>query len=191
MLEFIQDLDLQILNAIHEDMSCGFLDAAMPVITSLGNAGLIFFAAAGLMLFFRAYRRCGVNILLVMAAGAVIANLLLKPLIARERPCWLNEEVQLLIAVPQDFSFPSGHTLHAFAVAAVIFAYDRRIGIPALIFAAVMGFSRLYLYVHFPSDVLCGALLGIALAAGGYFLLRHITKKFPRLAELLPEREKR
>ena len=188
-MEIIQSFDQSVLDWIQANLSCGFMDGFMPAVSALANAGIIFFAAAGIMLFFRNYRRCAVNILICMAVAAVVANLIMKPLIARDRPCWLNEEIQLLVAVPQDFSFPSGHTLHSFMVATVIFMYDRRIGIPSFVLAALIGFSRLYLYVHFPTDVLCGALLGVAFAVGGYYLLRFVLKKLPKLSRYLPERE--
>ena len=187
-MEIIQNIDQTILDLIHKELTCCFLDAVMPFVSALANAGIIFFAAAGIMMFFRNYRRCAVNILMCMAVAAVVANLILKPLIARERPCWINEEIQLLVAVPQDYSFPSGHTLHSFMVATVIMMYDKRIGIPSLVLAALIGFSRLYLYVHFPTDVLCGALLGVAFAVGGYYLLRFALKKLPKLSRYLPER---
>ena len=189
MTEYIQSIDWAILNYVQAELKCPFLDFAMPVISSVANAGIIFFVAAGVMLFFKNYRRCSVNILLCLAIGAVIANLILKPLIARKRPCWVNEEIELLVSVPQDFSFPSGHTLHSFMVAAVIFMYDKRIGIPALILAVIIAFSRLYLYVHFPSDVLCGALLGVVIAVCGYYLTKLVISKNQKLSVLLPERK--
>lgn len=182
---FIQELDWAILNTIRQDMTCPALDVLMPLVSALANAGLIFFAAAGIMLFFRSKRICAVNILIFLALGAVLANLIIKPLVARDRPCWIMEDIPLLIAVPHDFSFPSGHTLHSVGVALVIFLYDKRIGIPSLILAALIAFSRLYLFVHFPSDVLGGALIGAALAVGTYYLTKLMLKKIPKLAEKL------
>ena len=123
----------------------------------------------------------------LVAVAAVVANLILKPLIARERPCWSNEDVELLVAMPQDFSFPSGHTLHSVMVAVVIFMYDKRIGSLAIIMAVLISFSRLYLYVHFPSDVLCGALLGTVFSVAGYYLTKFIVSKSEKLQELFPE----
>lgn len=187
MPEFIQNLDWAVLNWIQKDMTSPLMDAIMFTVTSLANGGIIFFITAGIMLLIKKYRRCGANILLCMAIGAVVANLILKPLIARERPCWSNEDVELLVAMPQDFSFPSGHTLHSVMVAVVIFMYDKRIGSLAIIMAVLISFSRLYLYVHFPSDVLCGALLGAAFAVAGYYLIKLIVSKSEKLQELFPE----
>ena len=180
MTEQIQAFDFAILDGIQNSLACDFLDVLMPLISFLGNGGLIYFLTAGVMLIFRRYRACGVNILLFMAIGAVAASLILKPLIARDRPCWINEAHEMLVAVPQDFSFPSGHTLHAFGLATVAMFYDKRIGIPALIFAVLMGFSRMYLYVHFPTDVLCGAILGVSLALGTVALARVLFKSLSK-----------
>ena len=83
---------------------------------------------------------------------------------ARERPCWIDPAVQLLIENPGDFSFPSGHTMASFEAAVSILLYNRRWGAAALVLAALIAFSRLYLFVHFPSDVLTGLVLGVVIA---------------------------
>jgi undecaprenyl-diphosphatase len=83
---------------------------------------------------------------------------------ARIRPCDINTAISLLISRPLDYSFPSGHTMSSFAAAMVLFLTNKKIGIPALILAAFISLSRLYLYVHFPTDVLAGAVLGILFA---------------------------
>ena len=90
-------------------------------------------------------------------------NACLKNLIARPRPCWLDSSVQLLIANPADYSFPSGHTLSSVIGATGLTKTNRRFGYAAIPLAALIAFSRLYLYVHFPSDVLAAAVLGVAL----------------------------
>ena len=92
--------------------------------------------------------------------GVLVGNVALKNLIARPRPCWV-ESVPLLIASPTDYSFPSGHTLSSAIAATILTKTDRRFGYAAIPLAALIAFSRLYLYVHWPSDVLAGALLGI------------------------------
>ena len=94
-----------------------------------------------------------------LAAGVLVGNVCLKNLIARPRPCWL-ESVPLLIGNPTDYSFPSGHTLSSVIGAFMLTAANRRFGILAIPLAALIGFSRLYLYVHFPSDVLASVVIG-------------------------------
>ena len=161
IMQTITNIDLRLLNWIHEHLACSFLDFLMPKITFLGNGGLIWIAAAIIMIFFKKYRKIGIMIGTGLSAGVIIGNILLKNLIARERPCWINETVQMLISTPQDYSFPSGHTLSSFVAATIIMHSDRRMGIAAYVFASIIAFSRLYLYVHFPTDILAGALLGI------------------------------
>ena len=91
----------------------------------------------------------------------VCCNLVLKPLVARVRPCDINTAVQLLIARPDDFSFPSGHTGASFAAVSALCASGNRLWIPSLILAVLIAFSRLYLYVHYLTDILAGAVIGI------------------------------
>lgn len=142
------------------------LDIFFRTVTWFGKDFWILLGIA--LLFFRRTRVCGVCVLISLAAGALITNVTLKPLAARERPCWINDTVQLLVANPRDYSFPSGHSQASFASAAAIFQNHRKWGIAALLLAALIAFSRLYLYVHFPTDVLAGMAIGIAIgtAAG-------------------------
>lgn len=161
VMSVMTDIDFAVLDYIHEHLSCGFLDLIMPKITFLGNAGLIWIIASGAMLISRKYRRNGAELAVSLVGCVVIGNLLLKNLIARSRPCWINETVDMLIAVPNDYSFPSGHTMSSFAAAAVIMHKDKKQGIAAYILASLIAFSRLYLYVHFPTDVVAGAVIGI------------------------------
>ena len=91
----------------------------------------------------------------------LFGNLLLKNIVARDRPCWIRPLNDMLVSIPGDYSFPSGHSMVSFACAVILFHYDRRIGIPALFLAGAIALSRLYVYVHFPTDVLLGTLIGI------------------------------
>lgn len=123
----------------------------------------------GLAAVLQKYRRYGILLLLGLAAGVLAGNLFLKNLIARPRPCWLDSTVQLLIQSPSDYSFPSGHTLSSTIAAAILTSADRRFGYAAIPLAVLIAFSRLYLYVHFPSDVIGAACIGLLLA---YAVLR-------------------
>lgn len=93
----------------------------------------------------------------------LIGNLFLKPVVARVRPFDINTAIDILIKKPLDFSFPSGHTMSSFAAATVLIYMDKKIGAISLILATIIGFSRLYLYVHYPSDVVIGLLIGVLL----------------------------
>ncbi len=162
MSEKIQSLDFLIIDAIQEHLRCDFLDAVIPVMTHFGI--IIWIAVALLFMCLRKYRECGFSMGAGMIMGLLVGNLILKNLIARDRPCWINDTIQLLIEVPDDFSFPSGHTLASFIAAIVIFRHDKKLGIPALLLACFMSFTRLYLYVHFPTDILGGIILAIIIA---------------------------
>ena len=158
-------------------MRCGFLDTVMPFISNLGNSGFIWILTAVVLLITKKYRLTGLAMLIAMLMGLLIGNLTLKLLIARIRPCDVNTAVELLIPRPKDYFFPSGHTLSSFAAAAAIFCGNKRIGIFALIFAAIMAFSRLYLYVHYPSDILAGIIIGVALGIFAHKITNIIKNK--------------
>ena len=162
-MQTITNIDFEMLNYIHEHFSCSILDFLMPKITFLGNGGLIWIITAIVMMSLRKYRKTGIVIGTALILCGITGNILLKNLIARERPCWLNETVQMLISIPKDYSFPSGHTMSSFASATVLTHYERKKGIAACILAAMIAFSRLYLYVHFPTDILAGMLIGIVI----------------------------
>lgn len=161
MADLIQQTDFQMLDWIQANLRSPAMDWFMPKVTFLCEAGWFWIAIMVLCLLWKKHRRCGLN----MAAGLVLCglfgNLLLKNLVARSRPCWINKSMDMLIAIPKDYSFPSGHSMVSFASAVILLQYDKRVGIPAIILAAIIAFSRLYLYVHFPSDVLVGSLMGI------------------------------
>jgi len=162
----LQELDFSILYWIQANLRCGFLDWLMPRLTLLGEAGAVWIAAALVLLVFKRHRRAGLILAVGLICSLLLGNILLKPLAARPRPCWLDPGVELLIRIPGDYSFPSGHSLSAFIAATVLLRHDRRMGIPALVLAALLAFSRLYLFVHFPSDVLAGLILGVGIGLG-------------------------
>lgn len=165
MLEAIQTIDFSILDGI-QTIRCPFLDFLMPLITMFGDNGIFWIAVSIALLFFRKYRTCGIASLGSLLTGVLIGNVLIKNLVTRDRPCWINETINMLIEIPMDYSFPSGHTTASFTAATVIFLHDKRLGIPAYIIAVAVAFSRMYLYVHFPTDILVGAILGTGIAIG-------------------------
>lgn len=164
---------LDFLQTIHNPV----LDKIMIFFTTLGNAGILWIVLAVIFLCMKKYRKCGAAMIVSLIFGLIFGNLILKNVIARERPCWINETVQMLIAVPKDYSFPSGHTLASFGAATAIFCSHRRIGIAAYIVAAVIAFSRMYLYVHFPTDILAGLILGLIFGVLACFLVNKLWAK--------------
>ena len=118
-MQWITALDFQILHEIQNRFSCSFLDFWMPKITALGNGGILWILLAVLLLCISKTRKNGIQLGVGNMGCGLIGNLLLKNLVARDRPCWLEEHA-MLIAVPQDYSFPSGHTMASFAAATVL-----------------------------------------------------------------------
>lgn len=170
------NLDWSILRGLRALTTCPLLDFWMPKITALGNSGIIWVLAAAALLCTKKYRRYGMLLLAGLAAALLLGNLALKNLFARPRPCWLDESVPLLIARPSDYSFPSGHTMAGAVGATIMTAADRRFAWAAVPLAVLIAFSRMYLYVHFPSDILGGAILGVGIGLLVLYVDRRIIR---------------
>lgn len=168
-------MEFEILYAI-QNLHTQLLDLIMITVSKIGNVGMVWIAMALALMLSAKSRRCGFLMLVSMAICLLLGNVFLKNLIARERPCWIDLSVPLLIPNPTDYSFPSGHTMHGFAAATVVFLHNRRAGIPALCLAALIAFSRLYLFVHFPSDIAGGMIIGILVA----LLVCRLWEKLPK-----------
>ena len=181
MFAWIQNLDWRLLDGIRLLLSCAFLDASMPIVTHLGDAGALWILSALALLISKKYRRDGIALLCGLAIGVLIGNVALKNLVARPRPCWEKPYVQMLIAVPKDFSFPSGHTLSSVIAAALISRIRKGFRLPSILLAALIAFSRLYLYVHFPTDVLASVILGLAIAGGVWKANLRLAKRAGRI----------
>lgn len=182
-MQWLQQLDLTILNAIHQNLTAPFFDAIMPTISALGNKGYVWIVAAIFLLLKQKYRLGGLMLSCALVVDVIACNLILKPLIHRMRPFEFDTTIQLLISKPTDFSFPSGHTAAAFAAATVIYQIDKKWGIAAFLLAILISFSRLYLYVHFPSDVVAGIILGVLSGVCGIWIAKLIYKKIAALKD--------
>lgn len=162
MLEFLSRAEGPMLLWIQEHVRCAGLDGLVESFTSLGNGGLIWIVLSFGMLCFKRTRKAGIMGLLALALSGLITNLTVKPLVGRVRPWLVVEGLEALVRPGDAHSFPSGHTSAAFAAACAW-----RYGLPrgwsraALWGAALMGLSRLYVGVHFPTDVLGGVLIGV------------------------------
>ena len=164
--------DLPILDWIQANLQSGFMDKFMPFITIFGDAGIFWMVWAGILLIFRKTRKMGIGMFIAMILGLLVCNITLKPLVARIRPYDLQLEefgvtIKLLSGAMHDFSFPSGHTIASFEAAVVLLKNSKKMGIPAYILAIMVAFSRLYLYVHYPTDVIASIILGTIFALIG------------------------
>ena len=159
-MNWLNEYELPILWWIREHLTNPFLDMVMPLVSSLARHGEFWILLALILLCFKKTRKAGVAMGIAMACGFLVGNMGLKNLFARIRP-YDMVEVEMLVEHLSDFSFPSGHTMVSFIAATILAMYNRKWGYIAFPVAALMGFTRLYLYVHFPTDVLAGAILGI------------------------------
>lgn len=167
-------MELQILDMIQQIRS-PFLDSFMTIISTLGNRGVIWILMTVILFFRPKDRKIGIMILVALLLNMLLCNALIKPLVGRVRPCDVNWAIDLLVRRPLDKSFPSGHTSAAFAVTtALLFSKYRKWGWFHFVFSLVLAFSRLYLYVHYPTDVLVGAVLGTMC---GFFAYYFVEKK--------------
>ena len=160
MLDTLLRLDGQLLVAI-QGLHQPWLDPIVSFYTKLGDAGLLFIALSLAMLFHKSTRRAGVLALCAMILGLLVTNVTIKPLVERARP-WLLWPIEPLVTEKDPNSVPSGHTCAAFA-AAMAWARTlplKRDQVIAVVMAVLMGLSRLYVGVHYPSDVLVGAVIG-------------------------------
>lgn len=174
--------DLPILDWIQANMRSDFMDVVMPIITKFGDEGIFWIACAILLMFTKKHFKTGLGMGFAMMIGLLICNVTLKPLIGRIRPYDfqlqnMNTEIQLLIGAMHDFSFPSGHTIASFEACTVLMLNSWKLGIPATILAILIAFSRLYLYVHYPTDVLFSVVAGILFGLIGNALAQKIRVK--------------
>lgn len=157
----IQNLDFTILDYIRDNLSNSLLDKIIPLFTHLGDAGIIWIILAVYLLIMKKYRKYGIIMVLALILDFLLCNILLKEIVGRARPFEVRPYIDIIINKPQDPSFPSGHTAISFAAASVLFYLDKRTGIFSIIIASIIAFSRLYLYVHYPTDVLAGIIVGV------------------------------
>ena len=185
---FAEAFDLPILNWIQAHLQSTVLDFIMPYITILGDAGIFWIACAVILMLIPKHRKAGFSMGIALIFGVVVCNMILKPLVGRIRPYNYNLEVlklqwqdflvhgKLLVETPHDFSFPSGHTIASFEASVALYKNNKRLGIPALILASLISFSRIYLYVHYPTDVLAGAALGAGCAVANIYINRWLNR---------------
>ena len=175
MFDLITSWDFSVLYWIQENLRSAFLDNVMVPFTSVFNGGIFWLALCALLLIFRKTRSTGIVVLSAMAVAYLAGEVGIKNIICRLRPCVVDSSVPLALEIPASYSFPSGHTASSFAAATAIFSINKKRGAGALCLAALVGFSRLYLFVHFPTDVLCGMLLGVLSGVFAAFIFRKFS----------------
>lgn len=176
MIDIIQNFDASALMYIQDFIRLPFLNAIMVFFSTIGNLGLLWIALGLVLLFPKSTRRGGFDLLVCLAIAYIINDLVIKELVARSRPYETIEELKILVSPLSSYSFPSGHSVSSFASAmALTLAFGKK-GAWAYIPATLIAFSRCYVGVHYPSDVLAGMIVGTLIAYGVYMLLKKFIK---------------
>lgn len=191
--------DADLLIFLQENVRNDFLDIVMKLITHTGDKGILMIAIIAALLIIPKTRSIGIMTAMSLAIEAILNNVILKNLVARTRPYEAIEGLVNIIEKQKDFSFPSGHTGSTFAVSGVILVIAlfgmpiiakernlireksslamRIIAVVFTIYSVLLGFSRLYVGVHYPTDVLAGLALGLITSAIAYLVYQLILKK--------------
>lgn len=187
LFESITALDLSILDFIHNTLSNSVMDLIMVCITYSIEYGAMAILVFIVMMCIKKMRKTGFAVIGATLSVLLFGELILKHIVCRPRPFVINGAIELIIKAPSGFSFPSSHTATCFAMATAIYLFHKRLGIIAYIYAALVAFSRMYLYVHYPSDVIGGIALGIGCGIGTVALVKLICKRVDKRKELKAE----
>lgn len=169
-------MEIEILNFIHQNLVNPFFDVIFVLFTTIVEHGEIWILAGLVMLFTKKYRITGILLLIALVCTFVSSELIIKNLACRPRPFYANPNISLIISPPSGYSFPSSHSAVSFSSAAIIFYFNKKLGIVGLFVASLTAFSRIYLYVHYPTDVLAGICLGLLWAGIVIFVYKRIAK---------------
>ncbi len=176
-MDALLELDASILLWIQENMRTDLMTTIMKGITRLGDNGTLWIVLTVLFLVLNKTRRVGLTSAVALIITFLTVNLGIKNAVARTRPYEVIDGLINLVEKQHDFSFPSGHSAHAFAVGVVILIMmPKKFGVPIFIISILMAYSRLYIGVHYPSDVIAGALIGTIIAFLSIFIVNKLSQ---------------
>jgi undecaprenyl-diphosphatase len=177
-MSYLQSLDRQLLSFFSEGIRNCFFDSLMPFVSAINQHGEIWIAISIILMINKntKIRRLGISVLIALALGSILVELVLKNTIARARPIGDEFNFNFIINLPESYSFPSGHTTSSFAAFGVFLFSKARYRYLVLALAALIAFSRMYLHVHYPSDILGGIILGLSCG----WIAVHLGKAFFR-----------
>lgn len=177
-------MEAQILLWIQDNLRQPWLDPVVKGITYLGEAGWLWILISVILLATKQYRKTGIACGTSLILDLLSVNLVVKNIFCRVRPYDAIEGLSRIVGKQSDFSFPSGHTAASFAVAVVLLLRaPKKISIPATVVAVLISLSRLYVGVHYPTDVLGGAVIGTACAFLAVWIVDAAEKKIKKKNE--------
>lgn len=171
----INIFDNYILYVIKKYLRNKYLDRLMPIVTAMGNLGIIWIFIAAILILDKPYKTIGGIVILTLIVSTVIGEGIVKHTVRRVRPCNYKNNTDLLISKPITYSFPSGHTSSSFAVAWILSMYFSEYKIVFMAIAFLIALSRLYLYVHYPTDVIGGIIIGILCSKLVFVILNEVS----------------
>lgn len=174
----MNEFEIKILDFIQEHLRFEFLDNLMVLLTRLADDGILWIVLAIALLCFKQSRKMGITLSVALILGLLIGNIGLKNIFARPRPYTVNPAIegQMLVEKLKDYSFPSGHTRCCFESAMAMYLCDKRWGKAAFVLGVFIGFSRMYLYMHYPTDVIGGVVLGLINGVMAFVVVDKIYK---------------
>ena len=174
----MNEFEIKILDFIQQTAGCKALDFLMPIVSVFGDYGIVCIALSLVLIIIPKTRKMGLQSGLALLIGLIVCNIILKPLVFRPRPYFVNTDFVPIVEQLKDGSFPSGHALALFETSTVFMIRDKRFGIPSIIVAFAVAFSRLYLYMHYPSDVLAGTVIGIGIGFLSVWIVNKFCEKY-------------
>ena len=177
MAAFFHTVDQSILLWLQDAIRCPALSALLVPLTIVGEGGIIWILISAVMLFFPRTRKIGWMALVAMLLCYLLNDKLFKVLVERPRPFFAMANLQTLIPIPLSWSFPSGHACSSFAAATIYSHGGEKRWLKAVFWAlaVTMAFSRMYVGVHYPTDVLAGALVGVV---GSSLIWRMLQRRY-------------
>ena len=177
-MNFIKNVDTNMILFFGDKIQNTFLNPIMIFFTEIGNIGLIWIFISFILIIKKKYRKVGITTIMALIINSILGEGLIKNIIQRPRPFTMINNINLLIPAPTSYSFPSGHTSSSFACAIVIAYYLKKLLIPSISLAILIAISRLYLQVHYLSDIIGGIILGIISAIISIKLINFIYNKY-------------